>query len=89
MLDEVGYTRLTPTQAQCLFDLVTARYERSAIVLTSNVSCAEWGTLLSDEVLAMALLDRLLHHAEVLNINGRSYRMRERMDTDKPRPTQR
>ncbi len=82
VIDEVGYTRLTPLQAQCLFDLVTARYERSAIVLTSNVSFAEWGNLLGDEVLATALLDRLLHHAEVLNINGRSYRMKDRMRAD-------
>ena len=87
VIDEVGYTRLTPAQAQCLFDLVTARYERSAIVLTSNVSFAEWGHLLGDEVLATALLNRLLHHAEVLNINGRSYRMKERMGADAPRPT--
>lgn len=82
VLDEVGYTRLTPTQAQCLFDLVTARYERSTIVLTSNVSFAEWGSLLGDEVLATAVLDRLLHHAEVLTINGRSYRMKDRMGAD-------
>ncbi len=82
VLDEVGYTRLTPAQAQCMFDLVTARYERSAIVLTSNVSFAEWGSLLGDEVLATAVLDRLLHHAEVLNINGRSYRMKDRMGAD-------
>lgn len=82
VLDEVGYTRLTPVQAQCLFDVVTARYERSSIVLTSNVSFAEWGSLLGDEVLATALLDRLLHHVEVLNINGRSYRMKEHMGTD-------
>ena len=82
VIDEVGYTRLTPVQAQCLFDLVTARYERSSIVLTSNVSFAEWGSLLGDEVLATALLDRLLHHAEVLNINGRSYRMKDRIGAD-------
>lgn len=86
VIDEVGYTRLTPAQAQCLFDLVTARYERSSIVLTSNVSFAEWGSLLGDEVLATALLDRLLHHAEVLNINGRSYRMKDRIGAD-VRPT--
>ena len=82
VIDEVGYTRLTPAQAQCLFDVVTARYERSSIVLTSNVSFAEWGSLLGDEVLATALLDRLLHHAEVLNINGRSYRMKDRIGAD-------
>jgi DNA replication protein DnaC len=77
-IDEVGYLRLTPTQAQLLFDLVTARYEQAPIVLTSNRSFAEWGALLGDDVLATALLDRLLHHAEVLTINGKSYRMKER-----------
>lgn len=88
VIDEVGYTRLTPTQAQCLFDLVTARYERSSIILTSNVTFAEWGNLVGDEVLATALLDRLLHHAEVLNINGRSYRMKDRMGADARPPTE-
>lgn len=78
VIDEVGYTRLTPEQARYLFDLVAARYEHGSIILTSNTSFAHWGTLLGDEVLAMALLDRLLHHAEVIAINGPSYRMRER-----------
>jgi DNA replication protein DnaC len=64
---------------------VTARYERGPIILTSNTSFTEWGTLLGgDEVLATALLDRLLHHAEVIAINGRSYRMKDRFAGDKP-----
>ena len=83
-IDEVGYLRLSPGQTQALFDLVTARYERGAILLTSNRSFAEWGALLGDEVLATALLDRLLHHAEVVAINGRSYRMKDRQ---LPEPT--
>lgn len=78
VIDEIGYLRLAPSQAQALFDLVTARYERGAILLTSNRSFAEWGALLGDEVLATALLDRLLHHAEVIPVNGRSYRMKDR-----------
>jgi DNA replication protein DnaC len=78
VIDEVGYLRLTASQAQQLFDLVTARYEQAPIVLTSNRSFAEWGTLLGDDVLATALLDRLLHHAEVITINGQSYRMKDR-----------
>src|SRR5690606_1579011 len=76
VIDEVGYTRLTPEQARLLFDLVVARYERASTVLTSNLTFTEWGALLGDEVMATALLDRLLHHAEVITINGRSYRMR-------------
>lgn len=82
VIDEVGYTRLTVEQASALFDLVAGRYERGSIILTSNLSFAEWGGLLGDEVLATALLDRLLHHAEVLSVNGRSYRMRQRMLAD-------
>jgi len=83
IVDEVGYTRLTAEQAHQLFELVTARYERGAMVVTSNLSFAEWGGLLGDDVLATALLDRLLHHAEIISINGRSYRMRERMAADR------
>jgi DNA replication protein DnaC len=78
VIDEVGYLRLTTSQAHQLFDLVTARYEQAPIILTSNRSFADWGTLLGDDVLATALLDRLLHHAEVITINGQSYRMKER-----------
>jgi DNA replication protein DnaC len=85
VIDEVGYTRLTAEQARRFFDLVTARYERGPIILTSNTSFTEWGTLLGgDKVLATALLDRLLHHAEVLTINGSSYRMKDRFAGDKP-----
>jgi DNA replication protein DnaC len=84
VIDEVGYTRLAPEQARVLFDLVVARYERASTVLTSNLSFGEWGALLGDEVLATALLDRLLHHAEVITINGRSYRMRNHAGADGP-----
>jgi DNA replication protein DnaC len=78
IIDEVGYTKLSQEQARYFFELVTARYEHGSIILTSNTSFAQWGSLLGDEVLATALLDRLLHHAEVIPINGRSYRMKER-----------
>ena len=83
VIDEIGYTRLTPAQAHALFELVNARYEKGAILLTSNTSFAEWGSLLGNEVLASALLDRLLHHAEVISINGPSYRMKDRLPTGK------
>jgi DNA replication protein DnaC len=76
----VGYTKLTPGQAHHFFELVTARYEHGSILLTSNTSFSQWGSLLGDEVLATALLDRLLHHAEVIPINGSSYRMKDRRE---------
>jgi DNA replication protein DnaC len=59
------------------FELVNARYESGSLILTSNKSFADWGPLLGDDVLASALLDRLLHHAEVIAINGPSYRMKD------------
>lgn len=79
VIDEVGYTRLSQEQAHQFFELVAARYEHGSIILISNTSFAGWGALLGgDDVLATALLDRLLHHAEVIAIQGRSYRMKER-----------
>jgi DNA replication protein DnaC len=78
VIDEVGYTKLSPSQAHHFFELVTARYEHGSILLTSNTSFSAWGELQGDDVLATALLDRLLHHAEVISINGRSYRMKDR-----------
>lgn len=82
IIDEIGYTRLSAEQAHALFDLIAARYTRRSTILTSNLTFAEWGSLLGDAVLATALLDRLLHHAEVVAINGRSYRMRQRLPVD-------
>jgi DNA replication protein DnaC len=79
VIDEIGYTHLSSSQANQLFDLVRERYERGSTILTSNTSFAQWGKLMNDEVLATALLDRLLHHAEVLTINGKSYRMKDRL----------
>jgi DNA replication protein DnaC len=78
IIDEIGYTKLSPGQAHHFFELVTARYEHGSILLTSNTVFSDWGHLLGDEVLATALLDRLLHHAEVITINGNSYRMKDR-----------
>jgi DNA replication protein DnaC len=82
IIDEIGYTKLSADHARSLFDLVTARYEHGSIILTSNLTFTEWGALLGDDVLAAAMLDRLLHHAEVITINGRSYRMRNHMQSD-------
>jgi DNA replication protein DnaC len=86
VIDEVGYTKLTQEQANLLFALVRDRYEQGSIILTSNTSFSEWGALLGNEVLATALLDRLLHHAEAISIQGRSYRMKNRLVTSKTKP---
>ena len=77
VLDEVGYLPLSRAEANMLFQLVGRRYERGSIILTSNKAFSEWGAITGDEVLATAILDRLLHHCDVLTINGPSYRLKD------------
>ena len=77
IVDEIGYLPLSPGGANLFFQLVNARYEKGAMILTSNRGFAEWGEIFGDPVVATALLDRLLHHAAVIQIEGSSYRLRE------------
>jgi DNA replication protein DnaC len=78
IIDEMGYLPLEGDAATILFQLVTARYERGSILLTSNKSYVEWDTIFGDPIIATAILDRLLHHSVTINIRGDSYRLRER-----------
>lgn len=78
VIDEVGYLPLSRAEANYLFQVVSRRYERSSLILTSNKSVAEWPELFGDHAIATAILDRLLHHSTVLSIKGHSYRLRER-----------
>jgi DNA replication protein DnaC len=77
IVDEIGYLPVVPGGGNLFFQLVAARYERGAMVLTSNRGFAEWGDVFGDPVVATALLDRLLHHAIVIQIEGSSYRLRQ------------
>lgn len=77
-VDEVGYLPLERLDATLFFRLVSARYERGSMILTSNKSFSEWGDVFGDAVLATAILDRLLHHSTVVNIRGDSYRLRDK-----------
>lgn len=79
ILDEVGYAKFDPVSAHMLFQVVSKRYEKGSILLTSNKSYSEWGEMLGDTVLATAILDRLLHHSSVFNIRGDSYRLKEKI----------
>jgi DNA replication protein DnaC len=79
VVDEVGYLPLDRAEANMVFQLVSRRYERGTMIITSNKSFAEWGGVLGDDVLATAILDRLLHHCDVININGPSYRLKDRL----------
>jgi len=75
-VDEVGYLPLSRAEANMVFQLVTRRYERGSIIVTSNKAFSEWGQVFGDDVLASAILDRLLHHSDVISINGPSYRLK-------------
>jgi DNA replication protein DnaC len=78
VVDEMGYLPLDELGATIFFQLVSARYERGSIILTSNKSYGEWGSIFGDPIIATAILDRLLHHSTTVNIRGESYRLKER-----------
>jgi len=80
IIDEIGYLPLSAGAGNLFFQLVNARYERGAMILTSNRGFAEWGEVFGHPVVATALLDRLLHHAVVVHIEGASYRLRQHAD---------
>lgn len=80
IVDEIGYLPVIPGGGNLFFQLVNARYERGAMILTSNRGFAEWGDVFGGTVVATALLDRLLHHAVVVQIEGASYRLRRHAD---------
>lgn len=80
VVDEIGYLPINHTGAVLFFQLMNRRYEHASTVLTSNKGFEEWGEILGDEVMAAALIDRLLHHCHLVNIRGNSYRMREHTD---------
>jgi hypothetical protein len=78
IIDELGYLPFEPNAAHLFFQLVGRRYEKGAILLTSNRSVGEWGAVFGDPVVATAILDRLLHHSHVITIRGDSYRLKEK-----------
>lgn len=77
VVDEIGYLPVSQTGAMLFYQLISHRYKRASTVLTSNKSFEQWGEVLGDEVMAAALIDRVLHHCHIVNIRGNSYRMRE------------
>ena len=77
VVDEIGYVPISQNGAMLFYQLMSRRYERTSNVLTSNKSFEEWGEVFGDEVMAAALIDRVLHHCHIVNIRGNSYRMRQ------------
>ncbi len=78
IVDELGYLPFEANAAHLFFQLVSRRYEKGSILITSNRSVGEWGEVLGDAVVATAILDRILHHSTVVTIRGDSYRLREK-----------
>lgn len=78
IIDEMGYLPVDELGATIFFQLVSARYERGSIILTSNKSYGDWGSIFGDPIIATAILDRLLHHSTTINIRGESYRLKDR-----------
>jgi len=78
IVDELGYLPLERQAGHLVFHLIRKRYERGSLMLTSNQPIGAWGEMLADEVVATAILDRLLHHSHIVTIKGESYRLREK-----------
>jgi len=78
VIDEVGYIPFEPEAANLFFQLVSARYERASLIVTSNKPFGRWGEVFGDDVVAAAMIDRLVHHAEVISMKGDSYRLKDR-----------
>ena len=78
VIDEIGYLPIDRLGANLFFQLVSRRYERGSILITSNQSLSVRGEVFGDRVIATAILDRLLHHSTVVNIKGESYRLKEK-----------
>jgi DNA replication protein DnaC len=76
IVDEVGYIPFEQDAANLFFQLVSSRYEHASLVLTSNLPFARWGEVFGDQVVAAAMIDRIVHHAEVITLKGSSYRLR-------------
>ena len=87
VVDEVGYIPFDPEAANLMFSLVSARYERASMIVTSNKPFSAWGEIFGDEVTAVAMIDRLVHHAEILALKGDSYRLRDK-DLGAPPPAE-
>jgi len=78
IIDEVGYIPFEPEAANLFFQLVSSRYERASLIVTSNKPFGRWGEVFGDDVVAAAMIDRLVHHADVISMKGDSYRLKDR-----------
>ncbi len=80
IIDELGYLKINQEQSNLLFQLISMRYEKGSIILTSNYNFDDWGKVFEDSVVASAIIDRLIHHSVIFYINGVSYRLKNKLD---------
>jgi len=88
IVDEIGYLPIDRGGANLVFQLISRRYERGPMILTSNQSFGSWGEVFGDRIIATAILDRILHHAITLNIRGNSYRLKDKLKAGLVRPAE-
>ena len=88
IIDEIGYLPIDSQGANLFFQLISRRYERGPMILTSNQSFGSWGDVFGDRIIATAILDRILHHAITINIRGNSYRLKEKLKAGLVKPTE-
>ena len=81
IIDEIGYTPIEKKEANLFFNMISELYEKSSIILTSNKSFDVWAEMMGDNIMTTALLDRLLHHAKIFNLDGDSYRIKNYNNT--------
>jgi DNA replication protein DnaC len=88
IVDEIGYLPIDQAGANLFFQLISRRYERGPMILTSNQSFGSWGDVFGDRVIATAILDRVLHHAITINIRGNSYRLKDKLKAGLVKPVE-
>lgn len=82
ILDELGYLPIDKEDSKLLFQLIDKRYEKKSVIITTNINFGEWDEVFGDPVIANAILDRILHHAKVISINGKSYRLKDHINKE-------
>lgn len=77
ILDDIGYVKKTDSESQVLFELIAHRYERGSLLITSNQAFSEWDSIFGDNMMTVAAIDRLVHHSDIYQIKGESYRKKQ------------
>jgi len=81
IVDDIGYIKPTDSEGQVLFELIAHRYERGSLIITSNQAFSDWDSIFGDNMMTVAAIDRLVHHADIFQIEGESFRKKQAMKT--------